>query len=149
MAIKAKDYARYRDEQFSVFENYARKNSLNSKSMLVLMWIYYSQGAMTQDLIAKRTYSTKQVIQAIIKGFQNKELLYLEPSVADRRKKIIRLTERGQAYAAEILDPLRAAEDLAMSKLSEEQQVALLEATRVFSLELKNNLESSAGQLDD
>lgn len=149
MAIKAKDYARYRDEQFSVFENYARKNSLNSKSMLVLMWIYYSQGEMTQDLIAKRTYSTKQVIQAIIKGFQNKELLYLEPSVADRRKKIIRLTERGQAYAAEILDPLRAAEDLAMSKLSEEQQVALLEATRVFSLELKNTLESSAGQLDD
>lgn len=149
MAIKAKDYARYRDEQFSVFENYARKNSMNSKSMLVLMWIYYGTGDMTQDLIAKRTYSTKQVIQAIIKGFQNKGLVYLEPSVADRRKKNIRLTERGRAYAAKILDPLREAEDMAMSQLSEQQQVALLEATRVFSFALKNNLESIAGQLDD
>lgn len=40
MISNARKYARLRDEQFSLYESYAKKHRLNSKSLLVFMWIY-------------------------------------------------------------------------------------------------------------
>ena len=37
MVSNAKKYARLRDEQYALFENYAKKHGLNSKSLLVFM----------------------------------------------------------------------------------------------------------------
>lgn len=37
------------------------------------MWIYHNPHGMTQESIAKRTFSTKQVIQAIVKTYMKKE----------------------------------------------------------------------------
>ena len=92
MLDNAKMYARLREEQFSLFESYARKRGMNSKSLLVFMWIYYSPVSLTQEEIAKRTHSTKQVIQAIIKTYKEKGVLELLPSREDRRKKLAPLT---------------------------------------------------------
>lgn len=138
----AKLYARLRDDQFSLFEDYARKHGLNSKSMLVLMWIYYNQEGLTQESIAKRTFSTKQVIQAIVKNYMAKGMLYLEPSLDDRRKKLVKLTEQGQLFASDLLEPLAKCEAQAMENLSIQEQEILLRATEKFSKSLKLGLEN-------
>lgn len=132
----SKIYARLRDEQFSVYENYARRHGLNSKSMLVLMWIYYNPQGITQENISKKTFSTKQVIQAIIKTYINKGLVILEENKQDKRKKNVKLTEKGTAFASRLLDPLEKYEDEAMKALSISQQEAVLEGTRIFSEKL-------------
>ncbi|WP_183541284.1 MarR family winged helix-turn-helix transcriptional regulator [Lactovum miscens] len=138
---KAQQYARLREEQFSIFEKYARMNGMNNKSLLVFMWIYHNPAALTQETIAKRTYSTKQVIQAIIKTYIAKEILCLEPSQNDKRKKFVKLTEKGQTFASQILEPLATYETEAMAALTEKQQKILLEATQVFSHKLNTLLE--------
>lgn len=46
---KAKQYAHMRDEQFSLFENYARQNGINSKFLLVFKWIYNNPEGITQE----------------------------------------------------------------------------------------------------
>lgn len=93
MISNARKYARLRDEQFSLYDSYAKKHGLNSKSLIVFMCIYHNPHGMTQESIAKRIFSTKQVIQAIVKTYMKKGILYLEPSRIDRRKKLIRLTD--------------------------------------------------------
>lgn len=142
MVGNAKKYARLRDDQYALFENYAKKHGLNSKSLLVFMWIYHNPLGMTQERIAKRTFSTKQVIQAIVKTYIKKGILYLEHSRIDKRKKLVRLTETGQQFAAELLEPLADIEAQAMSALTLEQQEALLSATALFTDRLRELLES-------
>lgn len=138
---KAKAYARLRDEQFSLFENYARQHGMNSKCLLVFMWIYYNQDGLTQETIAKRTFSTKQVVQAIIKKYMAEGMLELRPSQEDKRKKLVVLTEQGQTFASDLLDCLADYEQEAMAALTPEQQDILLEATKIFSHRLKSLLE--------
>lgn len=140
----AKIYARLRDEQFSLFENYARQNGLTSKSLFVLMWIYYNPEGLTQETIAKRTYSTKQVVRAIIKNLLEEGYVRLEPSIEDRRKKLVHFTDSGLAYARPILDPLESYEFQAMAMLTEEQQCQLIELTQLFSQNLKTLLDESS-----
>lgn len=142
MVSKAKQYARLRDEQSAVFDSYAKKYGLNSKSLMVFMWIYYNPNGMTQESIAKRTFSTKQVIQAIVKTYLKKGMLSLEPSKIDRRKKLVRLTEAGQQFAVDLLEPLADFEAQAMSALSLEEQEILLSATALFTDRLRELLES-------
>lgn len=136
----AKSYARIRDEQFSIYEKYARQHGLNGKSLLVLMWIYYDFDHLTQENIAKRIHSTKQVIQAIVKNYLEEGLVILERCTNDRRKKYVRLTEKGLQLAHKVLDPLEKYEAMAMAQLTIQQQNALLETTRLFSDKLSELL---------
>lgn len=138
----AKQYARLRDEQFSLFENYARQNGINSKSLLVFMWIYNNPDGLTQGCIAKHTYSTKQVVQSIITTYLQKGWLYLEQLQTDKRKKLVKMTDLGNKEIAALIEPLNEYEAQAMSVLTAEQQKVLLEATQVFSQHLKQLLES-------
>lgn len=148
MVTNAKKYARLRDEQFSLFENYARKHGMNGKSLLIFLWIYHNPNGITQEWIAKRTFSSKQVVQAIVKNYVSKGWLYLEPSQLDRRKKLVKLTELGLARAKRLLLPLDRYEEEAMQALSPAQQEVLLEATQLFSQKLMDLLESHEVSVD-
>lgn len=86
---ETKAYSRIRDHQLSIFENYARKRGLQSKSMLILMWIYYNPEGIPQNEIAQKTYSTKQVVNATIKSFKEKGYLRFEENPGDKRIKRI------------------------------------------------------------
>ena len=64
-------YARLRDHQFSLYEDYARKRYLQGKSLLILLWIYRHPKGISQQTITRHTYSTKQVV----KIFRRKDIL--------------------------------------------------------------------------
>lgn len=38
----AKQYAKLRDEQFSLYEHYARQHGMNYKGLLIHLWLYNS-----------------------------------------------------------------------------------------------------------
>lgn len=135
--IHTKEYSRIRDKQISIFENYARQHGLQSKSMLILMWIYYNPHGVTQNRIVQATYSTKQVVNATIKAFKEKGYIYFDENSPDRRTKMIRLTEMGHTFAAAILDPLEKAEHLAMNTLTAEEQAQLLQLSNKYTAALE------------
>lgn len=87
-----KEYSRIRDNQMSIFENYARKNGMQSKALTILMWIYYNPNGITQQRITRKTYSTKQVVNATIKNFKDKGYIFFEENPEDKRTKVIKLT---------------------------------------------------------
>ncbi|MFR1014984.1 MarR family winged helix-turn-helix transcriptional regulator [Veillonella sp.] len=136
-----KDYSRIRDNQMSIFENYARKNGMQSKALTILMWIYYNPNGITQQRITRKTYSTKQVVNATIKNFKDKGYIFFEENPEDKRTKVIKLTEDGRTYAASILDALEAAENAAMKELTAEEQDVLLRAGEKFTTALARNID--------
>ncbi len=66
---RSKDYARMFDQQVGLYEGYARRHGLNAKCLSILMWIYYNPGGVTQNWVSKKTYSSKQVVNATVKKF--------------------------------------------------------------------------------
>lgn len=143
-----REYARLRDTQFSLYENYARQWGLQSKSLLILLWIYRNPQGISQQTIAAHTYSTKQVVNAAIKSFARKGYLSVTVSGADKRKKLITLTTDGKAFAASIIEPMDRAEERAFSRLTERQQDILLRTTAVFSAELSEELNRLSHRKD-
>ena len=134
-------FSRKKDENNSLYKYYARKNGLQGKSLLILSCLYYTNNGITQNTICEKTYSTKQVVSAAIKTFKKKEYIYFEEKEKDRREKIVKLTEEGYLYISKILDPLREAEEKAISKLSSEQQKVFIEYYTIFNDNMKKNIE--------
>ncbi|HFI0638860.1 TPA: MarR family winged helix-turn-helix transcriptional regulator [Streptococcus suis] len=143
---RSKAYARIFDQQVGLYEGYARRHGLNGKCLSILMWVYYNPGGVTQNWVSKKTYSSKQVVNATIKKFQEKGLVFLEENPADKRHKKVKLTEAGKQFASQILDPLEEAEKTALSQLSLEDQERLLELTERYSQGLTELLK---GENDD
>ncbi|WP_105144462.1 MarR family winged helix-turn-helix transcriptional regulator [Streptococcus suis] len=143
---RSKAYARIFDQQVVLYEGYARRHGLNGKCLSILMWFYYNPGGVTQNWVSKKTYSSKQVVNATIKKFQEKGLVFLEENSADKRHKKVKLTEAGKQFASQILDPLEEAEKTALSQLSLEDQERLLELTERYSQGLTDLLK---GENDD
>lgn len=133
-------YARLRDHQFSLYEDYARKRNLQGKSLLILLWLYRHPNGISQQIITRHTYSTKQVVNATIKNFSAKGYIESTVSPMDRRKKLITLTEKGRQFAASIIDPMDEAEKKALSRLTKNQQQNLIETTFLFTNALTDEL---------
>ena len=59
------------------------------------------------------------------------------------------MTEKGEKFAAELLEPLSNFEAQAMAALSKEQQEVLLSATAMFTENLRGLLEDHQVEKDD
>ena len=134
-------YVRLRDTQFDVYVRYAKRFGIPVKSLFVLNALYYAPEGVTQMEICLRAYSSKQTVSAIIKGYLAQRYVELTELPADRRNKLVRLTEAGWQFAEPIIPPLTQAETAAMSRLSPEQQKILVELTTVFGEHLQSYLE--------
>lgn len=124
---RSKILARIFYNQDGLYEDYARRQGLNGKSLSILMFIYYMSRGVTQNWISKKTYSSKQVVNATIKKFLDKGYIFFEENPADKRHKKVKLTEAGRVYAGQVLDPLEEAEKTALSQFSLEEQEQLLD----------------------
>lgn len=143
---RSKNLARIFDQQVGLYEGYARRQGLNGKCLSILMWLYYHPGGVTQNLVSKKTYSSKQVVNATIKKFLDKGYVFFEENPVDKRHKKVKLTEEGCIFASQILDPLEEAEKTALSQLSLEDQERLLVLTERYSQALTKLVQ---GENDD
>ena len=126
---QTKQYLRIFDQQMSLYEHYARKNSLQSKSLFILLWLYYNPQGITQKQIVEKTYSTKQVVNATLKRWNEKNYIVFLKSQTDRREKKIILSSQGQEYDASIIAPLEKMEEAAFNSLSIQEQQTMIQLT--------------------
>ncbi|MBP5640251.1 MAG: MarR family transcriptional regulator [Victivallales bacterium] len=99
---------------------------------------------MEPAVLADETHLLRQTITVVLNDLEKQELVTREFHPTDRRKKVIRLTQKGERICHEILDAIAQSELEALSELCEEEQRLLYLLTTKFCRALINKLSKAA-----
>lgn len=126
-------YCKFRDEQFALYDEYAKRHGMLMKTLLVANVLYYAKDGMTQTEICRRTFQSKQTVNLIVKNFLAESYVTVTETPENRRNKIVRMTEAGREYCGQAVHHITWAEDTAMSLFSAEEQKQLIALSRKFT----------------
>lgn len=140
--IESKKIVRILDQQKSIYENYAKENGLQGRSLQLLLWIYYNQKGVSQSYLVEKTLLSKQVVNATIQLWQKKGYIELVSTENDKRQKLVKLTEKGNQISKKILDPLETVEVRALSTLSYEERQLFQTLFSKYTQALKKEMEA-------
>ncbi|MDD3239286.1 MAG: helix-turn-helix domain-containing protein [Lachnospira sp.] len=129
-------YCKFRDEQFALYDAYAKKNGILMNTFLVLNVLYYAKEGLTQKEICERTFHSKQTLSLIVKKLLQDGYVVMEEDMEDKRNKKIIMTEAGRAYAKIPVEHITRSEDTAMSMFTPEEQEQLIGLSRKFTRNL-------------
>ena len=133
-------YCKFRDEQFAFYDEYAKRNGMMMKTLLVVNALYYdafyNKGGMTQKEICQRTFQSKQTVNLIIKNLLAENYVTVTEVPENKRNKIVQMTDAGRAYCEKVVRHITWAEDTAMSMFTPEQQRQLIDLSRTFTKNL-------------
>ena len=131
-------YRKFRDEQFALYDEYAKRHGMSMKTLLVVNVLFYAKEGMTQKEICQRTFHSKQTVNLIVKHLLAEDYVTVTEIPEDRRNKQIQMTETGRAYCEKVVRHITWAEDTAMSMFTpEEVQDSLLPTQVKASVENK------------
>ena len=136
-------YCKFRDEQFALYDEYAKSNGMLMKTFLVLNALFYAKEGMTQKAICEKTFQSKQTVSLIVRNLFEAGYVALAPSAADNRNKTVRMTDAGRAYAQRPVRHITWAEDTAMSLFTPEEQAQLIDLSRRFTRNLEQLVKGS------
>ncbi|WP_072523694.1 MarR family winged helix-turn-helix transcriptional regulator [Clostridium sp. Marseille-P3244] len=126
-------YCKFRDEQFALYDEYAKRNGMMMKTLLVVNVLFYAVDGMTQKEISRRTFQSKQTVNLIIKNLLAENYVTVTEVPDNKRNKIVRMTDAGRAYCEKAVRHITWAEDTAMSLFTPEEQKQLIELSRTFT----------------
>ena len=129
-------YCKFRDEQFALYDEYAKRNGMMMKTLLVVNVLFYAKDGMTQKEICQRTFQSKQTVNLITKNLLAENYVTVTEVPENRRNKIVQMTDAGRAYCEKVVRHITWAEDTAMSMLTPEQQRQLIDLSRTFTKNL-------------
>lgn len=142
---RVSSYIKALDRQASLYEWYARQHGLQRKSMQIAFWILnypkmYGE-AITQNILLEKTYSSKQVVNAMVKKWQKLGYVELLPDPSDRRCKRITYTKEGYEFFQPIYEKLHRLEVNAVEVLSPEEEALLTKLTGRYTDALVKQLK--------
>ncbi len=129
-------YCKFRDEQFAMYDEYAKRHGMMMKTLLVVNVLFYAEDGMTQTEICRRTFQSKQTVNLIIKNLLSKDYVTVAEAPENKRNKIVRMTEAGRKYCEKVVRHITWAEDTAMSMFTPEEQKQLIDLSRTFTKNL-------------
>lgn len=129
-------YCKFRDEQFALYDEYAKRHGMLMKTLLVTNALFYSEAGMTQTEICRRTFQSKQTVNLIIRNLLSEGYVTVTEVPENKRTKIVRMTDTGRAYCEKVVRHITWAEDTAMSMFSPEEQKTLIDLSRTFTKNL-------------
>lgn len=91
-------YCKFRDEQFALYDEYAKRHGMLMKTLLVVNALFYNKDGMTQTEICKRTFQSKQTVNLIIKNLLSGSYVTVAEVPENKRNKIVQMTAAGRAY---------------------------------------------------
>ncbi len=137
-------YCKFRDEQFALYDEYAKRNGMMMKTLLVVNVLFYAKEGMTQAEICKRTFQSKQTVNLIIKNLLAHNYVTVTEAPQNKKNKIVRMTEVGAEYCEKVVRHITWAEDTAMSMFTAEAQKQLIELSRTFTKNLAKLVNQEA-----
>lgn len=129
-------YCKFRDEQFALYDEYAKRHGMLMKTLLVVNALFYAGDGMTQTEICQRTFQSKQTVNLIIKNLLADNYVTVSEVPENKRIKVVRMTEAGRGYCEKIVRHITWAEDTAMSMFTPEEQKQLIDLSRTFTKNL-------------
>ena len=129
-------YCKFRDEQFALYDEYAKRHGMMMKTLLVVNALFYAKDGMTQTEICGRTFQSKQTVNLIVKNLLADRYVTVAEMPENKRNKIVRMTEAGRAYCEKVVRHITWAEDTAMSMFTAEQQEQLITLSRTLTQNL-------------
>ena len=129
-------YCKFRDEQFALYDEYAKRHGMMMKTLLVVNVLFYAADGMAQAEICRRTFQSKQTVNLIVKNLAAQGYVAVAGAPDDKRIKIVRMTEAGRAYCGHVVRHITRAEDEAMAMLTPDEQERLVELSRKFTKNL-------------
>lgn len=129
-------YCKFRDQQFALYDEYAKRQGMMMKTLLVLNALFYAKEGMTQAEICRRTFQSKQTVNSIVRNLWTDSYVTITESPEDRRNKTVQMTDAGRAYCEKAVRHITWAEDTAMSLFSPEEQKRLIDLSRTFTRNL-------------
>ena len=129
-------YCKFRDEQFALYDEYAKRHGMLMKTLLVVNVLFYSEEGMTQTEICRRTFQSKQTVNLIIKNLLAENYVTVAEVPENKRNKIVRMTEAGRGYCEKVVRHITWAEDTAMSMFTPEEQQTLIDLSRTCTKNL-------------
>ena len=129
-------YCKFRDEQFALYDEYAKRHGMLMKTLLVVNVLFYAKEGMTQKEICQRTFHSKQTVNLIMKNLLADGYVTAAEMPEDKRNKIVRMTDAGRAYCEKVVRHITWAEDTAMSLFTPEEQKQLIDLSRTFTKNL-------------
>ena len=129
---------RERKEQNAIYHAAAAKFGLTDTELWVLYCISEPDEDRTQQDLCRRGFYAKQTINTAITGLAKDGLVELIPIPGTRNHKRIHLTPAGRELAAL---PLKAAEEAAYGRFSEEELLAYLETVNKLNAYLREETE--------
>ena len=129
-------YCKFRDEQFALYDEYAKRHGMMMKTLLVVNVLFYAKDGKTQTEICKRTFQSKQTVNVIIKNLLSAHYVTVTEVPENKRNKMVQMTEAGRAYCEKVVRHITWAEDTAMSMFTPEEQKQLVDLSRTFTKNL-------------
>jgi DNA-binding MarR family transcriptional regulator len=126
-------YCKFRDEQYALYDEFAKQSGMLMNTFLVLNALFYAKGGMTQKAICDITHHSKQTVSLIIKNLLKDGYVTLEEGKDDKRNRIVRLTESGREYCEKPVRHITVSEDTAMEMLTPEEQEQLVDLSRRYT----------------
>ena len=143
-------YCKFRDQQFALYDEYAKRHGMLMKTLLVTNVLFYAKDGMTQTEICQRTFQSKQTVNLIIRNLLAESYVTVTEVPENKRTKIVRMTDAGRDYCEKVVRHITWAEDTAMSMFSPEEQKTLIDLSRTFTkrlTDLVNTEEENDGAL--
>ena len=129
-------YCKFRDEQFALYDAFAKRNGIMMNTFLVLNVLFYAKEGLTQRDICDKTFQSKQTVNLIIKHLLEDGYVTVTEVPENKRTKIVQMTEAGHSYCGKAVRHITWAEDTAMSMFSPEEQKQLIDLSRTFTKNL-------------
>lgn len=141
-------YCKFRDEQFALYDEYAKRNGMMMKTLLVVNVLFYAKDGMTQKEICQRTLQSKQTVNLIIKNLLAENYVTVTEVPVNKRKKIVQMTDAGRHYCEKVVRHITWAEDTAMSMFTPEEQKLLIDLSRTFTKNLTRLVNQEMEELE-
>ncbi len=129
-------YCKFRDEQFALYDDYAKRHGMLMKTLLVVNALFYAKDGITQTEVCKRTFQSKQTVNLIIKNLLSNGYVTVTEVPENKRNKVVQMTPAGRDYCEKVVRHITWAEDTAMSMFTPEEQEQLINLSRTFTKNL-------------
>lgn len=125
----------------AAYDRIAARCGVTSNVLYLLDTLYCAEAPMTQSEIGARLGLPKQTVASMVSGLERKGYAVREVSSADHRRRYVRLTEAGRAYAQPLSDQICAFERAAFGRMQDAEQLALVETSEKLQRALHEVLD--------
>jgi len=123
----------------SIYHRAAQKLGISDSVMSVLYVLYENGGSCLLADIRREMSINKQTLNSAVRGLERDEIIYLAQN--DSRTKIVHLTKKGKAYAAQTVARLFDAEVSALGSWTEAEIAQYLHLMEKYNNDFREQVE--------